>query len=365
MHSGRTMKELPPIRARPSAYETADIVVQHGVPIPMPGRASNVETADIIRRSVVPRAHTPTSVHRFSLRRDGLIEIEGATLSQLTTLVRRAPSASFRRAMDISADGTTFVRFPVFARLTELDMLSANEELPSGAYIGSLADTGIAAMFARIHEHRSTGRLVFDSPFGDRRLRTEIQVVQGAPTHVATSEPSLEAPSQLIRYRLVDSEDMRAAVHSAVALQIPFLRLISQRVGVQVGKLSVRFASERLEPLAGQTQGSYAFSSMSPERTTPLASSLLAFLPGMYRRGATISRLRGLLAPHITQTFLRTTRFESWMPELRLNNVEAFAVTSFGYTRTLGQAVASIADERFALAMAHLLIELGMIAPVA
>jgi hypothetical protein len=363
IHSPKPVRELPPIRATASKYETADIIIERPEPIPMPGRPSNFETVDIVRPSL--RHSSVAALHRFSLRREGRMEASGATLSQLMTAIRRHPTAAIRRTLEISPDGANFVGLPKFSELTELDMISGEEELPSGAYVGALAETSVASMFARIHEHKSTGRLVFTSPFGDRKLRTEIQVVRGAPTRVSTSEPSLETPSQLIRYRLVDSEDMRAAVWASTARQVPFVKLISQRVGVQVQKLALRFASERLEPLAAQQDGVYAFASTTPEHTQAFASSLLPILPGMYRRGATITRLRGLLAPYITQTFLRTKRFDSWLPELRLTNVESFAVMSFGYTRTLAQAIGAIKDERFGLSIAHLLIELGMIAPVA
>lgn len=347
---------LPPIAAKASRVETADILIEHREPIPMPGTPSGFETGDIIR--VRPE-------HRYALRDKDAIVLEGATLSQLTAAIRARASLASKQALHISTQGSEWLAFDTFSRRTELDLLSAEDDLPSGAYVGSLADASVASMFARIHEHKSTGRLVIISPREESWLRTEISVLRGMPAHVASSEASLETPSQLVRYKLLAADDMREVMHASVSLGRPFIELVSARLGIEATKLQARFAAERLELIAGQRSGTFAFQSITPSRARPIARSLLPFLPGMYRRGASVSMLRRLLEPYLDETFLRTTRFESWLPELKLTSVESFAVTSFGHTRTLAMALERISDQHFALAIAHLLIELGMISPSA
>jgi hypothetical protein len=328
----------------------------------MPGGPSNVETNDILREPK-KRAPTLSGVHRFSMKREGRLQLAGATISELSAAIR-AMSSRAREDVELSADEVHFVPFPLFAKLTGLDMMSGEEELPAGAYTVSLADTSLAAIFGRIFDHRSTGTLVIVVPRGERKLRTEIQVVQGKPTHVASSEPSLEMPAQLIRWRLLDGEDMRAAVHTSVLVGRPFLNLVAGRLGIQLGKLTMRFAAERLELLANQRSGVYAFSNAAPSHTLPIADSLLSFLPSLYRRGTSVQRLRDSIEPYLDMSFVRTARFETYLAALPFTHVERYAIASFGETETLGDAIAAIDDERFALSTAHLFAELGMIKPV-
>lgn len=332
--------------------------------IPMPGKPSDFETADIVKQTI-PRRNTTAGVHRFSMRCNGDLELEGATLAQLSHAISSKTSDKERRTIEVSADAHVWAPLSEFVQLSSLDFLPPNGEMPPGAYVSKLTDISVARIFARAFEHQSTGKLTFILPRGDLKQRTEIELVRGAPVHVASSDVSLEMPAQLVRARLIDGDDLRVAVHSSLALKRPFTRLISERVGIDVRKLQVRFAAERLETLVGHRDGSFSLSTTTPDHTQPLAPSLLPFLMGMYRRAMSPPQLHQLVASQLEHTFLRTMRFERYLAEMKLTNPEAYAVRGFGHTRTLRQAIASITDERFALSAAHLFLELGMIAAVA
>jgi hypothetical protein len=332
--------------------------------IPMPGKPSDFETADIVKQAI-PRRNTTPGAHRFSMRANGELELEGATLAQLSHAISSKTSDKERRTVEVSADGHAWLPLAAFIQLSSHDFLSPNAEMPPGAYVSKLADSSIARIFARTFEHQSTGKLTFIMPRGDLKQRTEIQLLRGAPVHIASSDVSLEMPAQLIRSRLIDGDDLRVAVHSSLALKKPFTKLVSERIGIDVTKMNVRFASERLESLVGHREGSFSISTSTPEQTRPISTSLLPFLTGIYRRGMSPPGLHRLIAPQLEHTFLRTMRFERYLEELRLTNTESYAVRGFGHTRTLRQAIASITDERFALASAYLFLELGMIAAIA
>jgi eukaryotic-like serine/threonine-protein kinase len=380
-------------RSRTSAVETDDLLSRHLVySIPMPGEPSDVETADIIKSKHARMAEggaadpivfqpeelvdspTPTSgsrvwepyegPHPFWMRSLHQLGFGPCSIQDLLTMIRVRVPVGARRSAEISGDGRSWMPLKRFIDLARLHGVEFSSQVPDGVASGQLETSTVVPLFGRLAQHRASGRLVVINESLTPAATIEIHMIAGAPTLVTTSNPRLDTPTQLTSQRVLDPSQLEACMHAVVLEERPLEEIVLERTGIDLSMSRTRFMLARLEPLLTWRSATFAFTPSAPAELDPFAPSLLALLPPLVHRTKSIEQLRALLGTAIDGTYERTERFDDTVRELALSAAQLAGINPLGQTRTLDEALrCSLGGEKFALTMAYILVNLGLLRP--
>jgi hypothetical protein len=320
-----------------------------------------------IDATLVERAHPGVSAHG-RVRRPGLwLRVNGGsivgplTFSAAMQAVRDARRSVSSARIEVTGDRKRWIAWSALARFVEEDAIDPICDFPPGAISGSLEQVSVVSLLGRLARKRATGRLTLVQA-SDRMRRTEIQLFEGLPTNVASSDPELGLFQQLIRSQIVSEPDLEACVQRSACEARALRQVISTEVHIDIAQYRAQFMRERMEPIFAVDRGTFGFVIEPPEQTSAFAPSLFGLLMPAIERVRRIEPLRVALASRRALPLKRTLRFRTIVPLLQLSEADRFAIDVFGRMPTLGESIAACpAGEAFAVRAAYVLTELGLL----
>lgn len=350
----------PPIPAQPGKIETGDMVALPREPIPMPGGPGYGDTADILRQDQL-QPHADPLVPHYRLEFSGM-ELGPFSLDEVMERVRSSLEYS-APGVSISADDETWIPIRQFLELTGQEIDRHDQFMPRGAVSGSLSSRSIVALLGEMARQRVTGRLIVAQTSTPPSLRREVHFFQGQPTYVGTTDPELQPPKLLIEHGLTTEVKLEECLHAVIRERRALEYVLSKRANLDVDGYRAFVMTIRLESIFDWSSGHFAFDARQPPRTTrPFASSVYALLPLLIDRKRTADTLRQAVRPYLDRPFTRSNDFPQVVSMLNLTPAEIGWLDTLPQFRTLSDWImSSPIEERRALVLTHLLLELGLV----
>jgi serine/threonine protein kinase len=353
---GRAVAPLP----RSPRQTTDDLLKKNPTPIPGPGRPGDRETGDILRQYVL-EPFAGEAGPPYYLRTDHG-ELGPLYFTEVMEKIRaylelRSPTAS------IGSDGMHWMPVPNFLELTGQEIGEPATFLPRGTVSGSLSGRSIISLLGEIARKQGTGRLVVAKSSLPPSARREVHFFQGLPTHVGAEEADLQPPHLLVQHGLVGQNQLDECLRVVIAEQRPLEFVLSQRSKMDVDRYRAFVMTMRLETLFEWTTGHFAFDALTPPKSTrPFAESIYRLMPLLVDRTRNNRELERAVAPYLDWIHIRSADFDEIVSHLTIGAEEIDWLRTVGQFQTIGEWLLSApVEERTALILAHLLIELGLL----
>lgn len=347
------------LRARASLLcpVTLDLEAPSGSERPIPSRPPPRTP----NREAPPRA-------RSGAGRAYWLDLEGKTLgpfsgAQLFQQLQALTPLAFSEAK-VAAQPLRFLPSGRFLELLGEELPPAETALHHLAPAGPLSKDPLPAVLARLSKAKATGRLILTRHDLGRVDRRELHLEGGQLVYAGALPATLKLWECLLTERRFGGQDLSASLHAALKDGVPLaLSKGATRALLQARALeSRRLFRETLRWRSGE----YGFD----EESTPRSGRPTPILPHLSRamyRAFTAQELRFRLYPHLDHPFERSERFEQEVQALALLPTERERISSFGHGYTLTESLAQsgqLQDQRSALVLAVLFVELGILVPV-
>lgn len=357
---GATTDELAQqLRARASLLcpPTLDLEAPPGGERPIPSRPPprKVEQA-------------PQARARSGSGRAYWLELEGRPLgpfsgAQLFEQLQALTPLAFSETK-VAAQPLRFLPTGRFLELLGEELPPAETALHHLAPAGRLAKDPLPAVLARLAKAKATGRLILVRHDLGRADRRELHLQGGELVYAGALPATLRLWECLLTERRFGGQDLSASIHGALKSGTPLTLTKGAARALQQAR---DLESRRLlrETLRWRT-GDYGFDEeAAPREGRP--TPVLRLLSRSLYRASTAAELRFRLHPHLDRPFQRSERFEVEVQALGLLPTEQERISSFGHGYTLTESLAQsgqLKDQRSALVLAVLFVELGLLVPV-
>ena len=165
---------------------------------------------------------------------------------------------------------------------------------------GQLQRCGPIRVLAQAGRGRVSGRLVFVHESFGHGDRLEVHLVNGRPTFVYSSDPSLQIPELMVEKGLLPRDRLEGAVHQCLREERSLEATIADEVGIEVGPWRNALMKQRLGRLLRWTAGRFMLDEQTlPAATRPFAESLLSACKELAYRALPEDQLRLQLAPFL------------------------------------------------------------------
>ena len=191
--------------------------------------------------------------------------------------------------------------------------------------------------------------------------RVEIHLVAGALTAVAASAPGMDTPSMLVDRGALTQAQVDKLARCALERDRTADSLAVELFGVDLTMLRRELMLERLRYLLTWPDGLYAFSAAVPEATSSIAPSAIHILVPLIASAFSLEALRGRLAPHLHTVFVASPGLEPALRQMGLSPSEQQLAHALVAGESAGSVLSRASDQAFAVALAHVLIELGLL----
>lgn len=356
------------------------------VPIPMPGRPSNVETGDLVNRTrpkpIAPiraapsRANTGDMFEKVPKRTPGTLYVRTSgtrvlgpvgALDVLGALADMLEAETPARA-EVSGDGVRWLPWPRFCELLGEPIAGTAPVLPRNNFTGALERISLPSVFGQLARSRATGHLILVA-VSDRGIdRREIHVREGTLTCVTSNRRQLGAWPELTRLA-PDVAGEAAQLVQAVAEQArPLWELASEQFLARLTEARGRVTQATLTEVFSWAVGDFGFDPAGVPAVSAAPVSMFAVLPGVVARTKSPAQLKASMMRVLDVPLSRSDRFTREVDALQLNRAPQLFASTFGSGRTLGESFAlcnTPEEERIALVVAYLLMELGLLSPSA
>jgi hypothetical protein len=332
-----------------------------GVPdVPIRAKPGNAETGDILRQYLAEPFAVDTGPAYYLKTSTG--EVGPLYLSEVGEKIRshleyRANSVS------VGSDGIHWMPVPQFLDHTGQEIGEPDTFMPRGAVSGSLSGRSIMSLLGEMARQRVTGRLVVAKSSLPPAARREVHFFHGQPTYVVAAEPELQPPHLLVQHGLVRPEQLDACIRAVIAEKRPLEFVLSQRANLDVDRCRAFVMTLRLETIFAWTSGHFAFDALSaPKSTRPFATSIYTLLPLIVDRTRSNRELERAIAPYLDCPYSRSSDFPQIVGMLNLTASEIEWIKELSQYQTIGEWILNApVDERAALILAHLMVELGLL----
>jgi hypothetical protein len=300
----------------------------------MPGGPANIETHEIVRSARGGWNVVPVGAGERLWVRGGQTVWGPFALGPALTRLERLPVGALAR-VELSVDGTAWVPLQDLLQSRGLSLLSEDVQLPAARIVARLQKTSLTALLGELERRAVSGRLVVvhDGPHGPERR--ELWVVKGKLAGVRSNSAAL-----------------REAVHALTGRDATAERMLS--AGQQLSEM-----------FTWQAGRAYFDEAYAPEAapTRPLTW----MLPRRLSRTLTPERLAHALAPSAGKALVRHPDFDAQVARMGLLGWELTVAEAFGHGRSLERSLGALHDEprirQFALAFAHVMVELKLLLP--
>jgi hypothetical protein len=328
--------------------------------VPIRAKPGNAETGDILRQYLAESFAMDAGPPYYLKTSTG--EIGPLYLSEVAEKIRshlefRAPSVS------IGSDGIHWMPVPQFLEHTGQEIGEPDTFMPRGAVSGSLSGRSIISLLGEMARQRVTGRLVVAKSSLPPAARREVHFFHGQPTYVVASDGDLQPPHLLVQHGLVKPEQLDECIRAVIAERRPLEFVLSQRANLDVDRCRAFVMTLRLETIFAWTSGHFAFDALSaPKSTRPFATSIYTLLPLIVDRTRSNRELERAIAPYLDCPYSRSSDFAQIVGLLNLSATEIDWIKTLAQFQTIGEWILSApVDERAALILAHLMVELGLL----
>ncbi len=349
-----------PIRARPGNNDTSDFIKTTETRIPIPGGPGNVETGDILRNYVTePFSGQPGPAYYLKTSTG---ELGPLYLTEVMEKVRSHLEFS-GSSVSIGSDGIHWISVPQFLELSGQEIGTPDTFMPRGAVSGSLSGRSIISLLGEMARQRVTGRLVVAKASLPPAARREVHFFHGQPTYVGASDPELQPQTLLVQHGLVRPNQLDDCLRVMIAEQRPLEYVLSRRANVDVDRCRAFVMTLRLETIFAWSSGHFAFDASTPPNSTrPFATSIYGLLPLIVDRTRSNRDLERAIAPYLDCAYSRSSDFDSVTAYLNLSPSEISWLKVLPQYDTIGEWLLSAPlEERAALILVHLLVELGLL----
>lgn len=345
---------LPPPRIQgPScAVPTAEIVA------PIEALPGDRETHEVLSPIGYHAPGTLTISH--ALQTTGPIDAIKA-LSVLEELAARG----FGTRADVSGDGRRWMTWQRYLELLDESLVLPSGKLPVNMFSGSLEQHSLTALFGQLARTKATGRLIVVRNATGGVTRFEVHVRDGELMRVRSNHRAFDAFQMLIELPELRPTTLAVELQQVANFATPLADLASYDVHHALHRSRGRRTQELLTELFSWSSGQFGF---QPDADVATGSGrpLLRVLVGLVSRVLSPDMLRARIRDLWHVPLMRTPVFHTDARALGLGAGFASPVGPFGQGRTLVEALSLAAersDENVALAVAYLLVELGLVRP--
>ncbi|MEM1025708.1 MAG: serine/threonine-protein kinase [Myxococcota bacterium] len=291
--------------------------------------------------------------------------------SDLWLVMQKCAELQIADRLLVSADRESWVSAHEFVRWigqeSLLDAMMASlattDGAPTSRLQGQLERTGPIRVLAHAGRQRSSGRLVFwRESFGhDERL--EVHLVNGRPSFVYSSDPSLQIPELLSEKGLLPRDRVDAAVYQCLQEGRALEAIISAEVGVDLSQWRNALMKQRMGRLLQWNAGRFMFDDQNlPSATRPFAESVLGVTKELAYRVLPEEHLRVQLAPFLAHPPQPTDHLRAGLVDLRLTQAQAQLLHRIFRARSLGDGMkAEPQNARMAAALLYVLAEADLL----
>ncbi len=266
----------------------------------------------------------------------------------------------------VSADRQRWIELWRFFSLLGEDFVPPEASLAHCDFAGRLTAHSLTSLLGHFARSRLSGRLILVRREADSIERVELHLDRGDLVNVGHLPSTLEL-WQALEAGYSDEWALDRLVHAALHHELPLLGFLPEAAagGIYQGRaLRTRRA---LEEVFGWDSGQFAFDSHARPLVLSRAQTFKR-LPRWLYRSRGLMDLRVDVERVIDTPLIRTPRYFAELDEMQLRPLERRRAEAFGEGYTLGESLAisaSAKDEKLALVMAYLLLELGLIRPQA
>jgi len=256
--------------------------------------------------------------------------------------------------LEVSADSLSWMPFETFIGLIGLESLSDERpRLKNVTLVGTLEETSVVALFARLARAGATGRLVIMTG-ASATARREIDMQRGAPIHVWTDRPDLQVPALAVRREVIARDRVPELMHLCLATGMAFDEALRTLTAGR-GRHRPIFMRDRLVEAIRWRQGKYAFDA-SPVDGPPFSTSLLSSLVDHSSRAWNEAELALRLGHAANARLEPTADFEELARMLELNKLQEAMLQRLLEGKTVAQ-VAKKLGVSMAMALGWVLLE--------
>ncbi len=366
---GASAAIVAPIKSPPGGVETQDILVEPPPRSPPPPPVLPYQTllpGAPVRAQPLPRVDSAAARHPLWVKAPGGNSVGPyAPRDALETLRSWLDNA---RACDVElcADGGQWMSVDRLATLLNETPADAQAPVPSGQPEGSLQNHSLVSVFGLLAANQSNARLWVDLETREGKVRRELTVRAGQLADLSYSRD----PFELWTHALSSgphARSLQSCLHRVV-LQSQSLRTVATAQEFETLRaLRLKQTQFHLQAIFGAGKGRFAvISTPDPSPTFDTTIPLLRLLPSVISRARHTQDLKDALEPYAQVPMARTDGFEAEARALHLPPADLQRLTPFGHGHTLAQSLAystNPRDEKLALVLAYILVELGLLAP--
>ncbi len=349
------------------------------VEIPIPGGASSCETSDLSRAPV--RAPIPAEPGNRETREmlmpvgnypPGTLSIVTPTQSigpadavVVLSALSEITSAGFGVRAEITGDGRRFMSWHRYLELLGEPIVLPSGKLPRNLFTGALERHSLTSLFGQLARTHATGRLVVVRNATGGVTRFEVHVRDGALTAVRSSFRPFDGFEMLISRPELRPSTLGVELQEVATTAVPLEQIASYDVRHAVERSRGRATQQLLGELFTRSSGQFGFEP-NADVAEGTGRPLLRLLVGLVSRTQSPDMLRASVQDLWHVPLVRTAQFHGEARDLGLGSGFASPVGPFGQGRTLVEALtlsAERSDPNVALAIAYLLIELGLLRP--
>ena len=360
---------LAPIPSPPSGVETPDLL-RHPPPRGPPPRAPDLRATLLpgapVPAEPPPRLESSADRHPLWIRAPG-----GAVLGPRGPTEALDALASFMDGTppELVAIASSSKRWLTADRLGVLlaEPVAVNDGHPlRGELSGDLEQDSLVSLLGHLSRTQATGRLIVERKTSDGRSRKELRLDRGWLVGLSSSSEPFEIWSAALGGS-ARAHELKACFYQVVDRAAPIGAVAGPADWKALRPHHARKMQDHLQELFSEDVGLFLMvqESLSCTGLGPPVS-LLRLLPAVVSRARRTGDLERALAPYLPVRLERTERFEGEAAALGLGPADQARLQPLGHGRTLAQALvscASVRDQKLALVLAYILIQLGALIP--
>ena len=353
-----------PIPGKPCDHETGDVVFDHlpdAARAPIAAEPGSRETSEVL--ATAGDVPIGTLLFRVSPSR---VYGPSDPIDAIGTLGALLASGEERQSAEVSADGVRWMSWRRYAELLDEAIVGSSDELPQNQFSGSLEQHSIVSLFGQLARTQSTGRLILVRHVTGRVQRYEIHLRDGQLTAVTSNGRPFEGFDELLEQPDLRPTMLKADLQTVALRAVPFEEIASTASQMALATSRARATYRLLTDVFSWSAGYFGFEA-DTEVDGVVLRPLLRLLPGMLSKTHRPDVLRAKLVDLLDIPLERRDRFDQEARMLGLGSGPSSPVGAFGMGYTLMESLAQSAvrsDDRVALAIAYLLLELGLLRPV-
>ncbi len=284
---------------------------------------------------------------------------------QALSVLEEIAARGFGTRADVSGDGRRWMTWQRYLELLDEPLVLPSGKLPVNMFSGSLEQHSLTALFGQLARTKATGRLIVVRNATGGVTRYEVHIRDGELMRVRSNHRAFDAFQMLIELPELRPTTLAVELQQVANFATPLADLASYDVHHALHRSRGRRTQELLADLFCWSSGQFGF---QPDTNvaTGTGRPLLRVLVGLVSRVLSPDMLRARIRDLWHVPLMRTPNFHTDARGLGLGVGFASPVGPFGQGRTLVEAVSLAAersDEDVALAVAYLLVELGLVRP--